>query len=71
MTLSTVLILYIVGVVITFLFSPIILEINKGDDLLIASLLFPLVWFVIALTCVMHFAQMYIDFLEKRNEKDC
>ncbi len=73
MTLSTVLILYVVGMAITFILAPIVMDIKKPEDLIFASIIFPLFWIVTipfyVFMWTFKIAEMYIDFLEKRNEK--
>lgn len=65
MTLSMVFVLYLVGMVITFLLLPIIEDsVDCPEVLLITSLLFPITW-------AFFFGQKYLDFLEMlRNEKN-
>lgn len=70
MTLSIVLILYIVGMVVTFLIMPIIFGVKQGDDLLVGALFFPLFWSAMIFVFLVQSAQAYIDFVEKRNEKN-
>lgn len=74
MTLSTVLILYVVGMVVTFILVPFLKGTNKPDTLFFVCLFFPLFWLILISIFVWAgfnaLAQMYIDYLEKRrNEK--